>query len=269
MGKSEALAHTWENLIGKRLQKTGRAAHKPECERSPLISNFEKWAGKPRKLYFRSVDSVPRPSYFKTTLKGNLFAQLLSSPMRLDKLTRVRAPKELLLQVKLVDKSDDGKKSFGVDSYAQHFSGGPTSYVSNNETLLRKQGASFMKWVPTSSLNATIRHISHTEILQPSISIAELSKRTLIDKVHQGLLQISNRDVGRDSQNYDIRVISDSGLSDKLIVDSKGRTTLNFGHIDDPTLQGLFKGSRAGIFLEIKNHKVLCFMMYKLLAFVE
>lgn len=63
---------------------------------SPLFTHFEKWAGKPRKLFIKDPDLLKS---LNLKLDTNPFAQLLSSPSRLDRIGKVKLPKLLSIQV--------------------------------------------------------------------------------------------------------------------------------------------------------------------------
>lgn len=53
---------------------------------SPLITNFEKWSDKRKKLYFKDEEEMVGHFHLENfNLKNNLYGRLLASPMRAEK----------------------------------------------------------------------------------------------------------------------------------------------------------------------------------------
>ena len=68
--------------------------------KSPLITDFQKWGGRKKRLYFKrsaDLEALHIPDF---KLDRNVFAKLLVSPMRYDRLSRAKLPRELMIQVK-------------------------------------------------------------------------------------------------------------------------------------------------------------------------
>ncbi|SCU84934.1 LAFA_0D12904g1_1 [Lachancea sp. 'fantastica'] len=270
--KPDVLVHVMERLVG---EKRGRIPRKPDCAVSPVITNFEKWAGKPRKLYFRDASKVPR---IGECLQNNMYAAILASPMRLDRVTRLHCPKELLTQVKLVQETDsDVEKPFRLDIAASARRIGPASYISNRNALLVKNQASPLKWVPTSSLNKTIRHIDFRDIGQPKAApIAQIVRFELLKQVYEGLSQQLQHDAncgGNGGNNSptscDIRIISDPLIPAKLQIQADQSTVMNLAGIDDKTLQDMFLERPEGFIVNYASNKNLCNALYNLLIHTD
>lgn len=91
---------------------------------SPLITNFEKWSGKKIK--------IKRDQFEPIRLKGNIFARILASPVRYDRISKTRLPNFLLSQVSL----DINNKKISLNQMKhlpeQH------SYILNSLKLINK-----------------------------------------------------------------------------------------------------------------------------------
>ncbi|SCV04299.1 LAME_0H17348g1_1 [Lachancea meyersii CBS 8951] len=263
--KPKALIHTMEKLVSR---NTRRAAQKPTCAVSPVIVKFEKWAGKPRKLYFRQKSKLQ-----SVCLQSNMFAEILASPMRLDKLTRLRSPRELLTQVKLVrNGSENQGQDLALNLAVAPVKSGPTSYVSNNEAMLLKSQDAFLKCIPTSSLNTAIRHINPKDITQPDYSLARALKLKLIEEVRHGLSTLQETSelavapMKKSNGSY-VRVISDPKMHAKLEIGPDEVLIANLANINDKILQNLFQNNFKGFTISFSTHKRLCFTLYKLLSY--
>lgn len=272
MSKPSVLKGCLESLVA--LEKTKRIPKKPSCDASPLISNFENWSGKPRKLYLRDARSMKRQG-LPYELNSNMFAQLLASPMRLDKITRVRAPKELLVQIKLRKADTDisaarGKPfelrpSFGMER------GHPTSYVSNSVALVHKYASSAMKWLP-SSANSTIRHINQADVAtQPewySQAYTEQMLGSLREALSSTLMHLGK---APESDPRDVIIVCNPQLPAISLRKSENTfialatTVFNLYPIKDPELEKVV--NNRDIELCSSKHRSLCFLIYRLLAF--
>ncbi|SCU97993.1 LADA_0H09824g1_1 [Lachancea dasiensis] len=273
MVKSKVLGQMLESLGGKKHSATNiKEAHRPDCDVSPLISNFAKWSDKPKRLYFRE-NSEWTQVVDSSNLRGNLFAELLSSPMRMDRITRLRAPCNLLTQIKLGPKAESvegDKGQFELAPAIPPTKGDATSYVNNNETSLRKNGAAFLKWIPTSTFNSTIRHIGPQDVIRPTQPIVDSCKAQLINEVQQKIsFTISNgeSETTFGPPNRRIKVISDSNETDTIIVHPELGTTFNLKDINDSELQRILKMLPNGIHLDFAVDKQLCMAIYRLLQF--
>lgn len=67
---------------------------------SPLFTNFDRWAGKKKRLYFKDIDALKVLGDNNFNLGNNPFAKILSSPVRLDRISNIKLPQQLLIQVK-------------------------------------------------------------------------------------------------------------------------------------------------------------------------
>lgn len=91
---------------------------------SPLITNFERWSGKKIKLQRSEIEPI--------NLQNNVFANILASPVRLDRVSKTRLPRLLLNQINLNLKDKDLKLGAGKALKEQH------SYVLTPLRILQK-----------------------------------------------------------------------------------------------------------------------------------
>ncbi|CUS23598.1 LAQU0S10e04126g1_1 [Lachancea quebecensis] len=273
MSKPNALKGCLESLVS--LEKTTRQPSKPSCGTSPLISNFEKWSGKPRKLYSRDAQYAKKLC-LPSGLSSNIFAQLLTSPMRLDRITRVRAPKELLVQVKLrkadIEASVDRSKPFELRPTIRMERELPTSYVSNSSALVHKRSSSDMKWLPSSANNSNIRQINQADfVTQPEWYLQDYTKEllgSLRKALSSALIHVEQEP--RKSHG-DIVLVCNPRLPAISVRKSKkpsvvlATTLLNLDPVKDPEVEKLVNNRE--IELSFSEHQSLCLLIYRLLAF--
>lgn len=104
---------------------------------SPLVTNFERWSDKRRKLYFEDDKAMLDEGLQDFKLENNLFASMLASPMRCERLTRQRLPKDLLIQLKLKE-LQQAKHSLKLVPTALHQKGNKSSYLLNSGKIIKK-----------------------------------------------------------------------------------------------------------------------------------
>lgn len=269
MSKLEVLKGAMELTIMR--PKNKRVPRKPSCKASPLQKNFDKWSDKPRKLYVRDLKQFPELK-FSHSLEGNVFGQLLASPMRLDKLTRVRAPKELLKQAKLrtIDCHNsvaDGKK-FELVPAIGTVSGLPTSYLSNSQTLIQRHAANMTKVLPTSSTNSNIRYIDRSEILiQPELFLKN-QRSVVLETVLKALTDLSKaQSFPLQPRDGDMVVTYDSGVLHPIGLRKLPQGTaivLNLFPTQDCNMKSLLE--TRDVVIQMHSHKELCFTLYRLIA---
>lgn len=138
-----------------------------EIPLSPLLTNFEKWSGKRQKLYFKNEDCMISKGLKTFHLETNIFASLLASPMRCDRITRHRLPKDLLLQLKLekIQKPPNTTQSLQLTPEAVHTKLKKSSYVINSRDILTKQIKSSTSWIPIPALLSGMRYFDTSEVL--------------------------------------------------------------------------------------------------------
>ncbi|QLQ80215.1 hypothetical protein HG537_0D02160 [Torulaspora globosa] len=134
--------------------------------KSPLLTNFEKWSDKKRKLYFDDGDCMVANGLASFDLKFNLFASLLASPMRCDRISRNRVPKDYLIQLKLMKlESKPGKHSLQLGFGNSDCKSGKSSYVVNSNELLKKNVKSASGWIPIPALMSNMRYFNVSDVL--------------------------------------------------------------------------------------------------------
>ena len=81
--------------------RSGRSRARPAPPRtSPLFTHFERWAGQNRRLFLQDNAAVQKLARAPLRLASNPFARILASPARLDRLSGLRLPRALTVQVR-------------------------------------------------------------------------------------------------------------------------------------------------------------------------
>lgn len=140
---------------------------------SPLLRNFEKWSGiKKKKLYFPDVASLRNSGIKDFKLDQNMFAKILSSPIRHDRLSRLRSPKELLLQVK-------SGQDYQIKLAVKQDKTGKNSYVTNSVPLIKSM---------VKHLNAVLPlHFKSSTLLSELIPKLKLDSTTFLSEYQDNL----------------------------------------------------------------------------------
>lgn len=151
---------------------------------SPLLTNFEKWSDKRKKLYFSNENAMKSKGLKDFQLKDNVFASLIASPMRCEKITRIKAPKDLLIQLKLkkLQNHHNGKYRLELVPMAEHSKLNKSSYVVNSKNILRSQIRSATSWIPTPALISNMRYFN--------VSDVEIDKENFLKNYVEGLQQL-------------------------------------------------------------------------------
>ncbi|QLG71563.1 hypothetical protein HG535_0B06070 [Zygotorulaspora mrakii] len=172
---------------------------------SPLLSNFEKWAGKKRKLYFENEEALLSSGIQNYHLDRNVFAQLLASPMRCDRITRLKLPKDMMMQLKLIKlepSSNTTKYSIELVPQGSHLKSNRSSYVPNKKAFLQKNMEAAMKWIPLPALLSDMRHFSVADVKIDRVNFLsnyEQELRKILDskmpRLHGNTPKLQNWDI--------------------------------------------------------------------------
>ncbi|GAV53254.1 hypothetical protein ZYGR_0AI05380 [Zygosaccharomyces rouxii] len=157
----------YKNLLIKRVQDSARAPILPRVPHltTPLVTKFEKWSGKRKKLFFQNESQILSYGIKNFELNNNPFAQILSSPMRSERNCKTKMPKEFLMQLKLSPTQDiDSSKSLELVPAVQHSKLDKNSYVVNSRDLLSQQLNSSGKWVPIAALTSQMRSFQMQDV---------------------------------------------------------------------------------------------------------
>ncbi|GMM57560.1 hypothetical protein DAKH74_041760 [Maudiozyma humilis] len=99
MDKTRSILQSLRLRIPSRSGRS-RARPAPPARTSPLFTHFERWAGQKRRLFLQNNAAVQKLARAPLCLASNPFAQLLASPARLDRLSGLRLPRALTVQVR-------------------------------------------------------------------------------------------------------------------------------------------------------------------------
>ncbi|KAL3233835.1 hypothetical protein RNJ44_03875 [Nakaseomyces bracarensis] len=127
--------------------KVGRA-----IPSSPLLTNFESWSDKKTKLFFHDFEEYRELKLSDFNLQQNCVAKLLASPMRSERNSRSRVPKDLLIQLKPSQRVA-GNGKYDLKPSVKHYRTSVSSYVCNNKTLLQLKSCDPSLWKTTQHLN--------------------------------------------------------------------------------------------------------------------
>lgn len=144
---TNATKTTWNKPITqqpKRIPKTHSIPNAREFELPILLTNFQKWSDTP----YPPISSTTTPKW-KSTLKGldtNIFAQMLATPCRMDKLTRSILPADLLIKLAHVQNNKENKFNtlftplFKKDGDNNNNVKGPRGYISLTQQAIEAMG---------------------------------------------------------------------------------------------------------------------------------
>lgn len=136
-------------------------------KQSPLISNFEKWAGKKKKLYFENERTLISKGIQNFNLNRNVFAKLLASPMRCEKITKLKAPRDTLIQLKLrqaqqpIETKKCDLELLPLPLFSKLHK---SSYICNSSNLLEDNIKAAKKWIPIPALLSDMRYYSASDV---------------------------------------------------------------------------------------------------------
>lgn len=184
-----------ELLVTRRTPEVVKSGPRPvQVPKSPLLTNFEKWSDKKRKLYFDNDNSMVANGLGSFHLNRNLFASLLASPVRCDRISRHKVPRDYLSQLKLNNLQPKlGKHSLQLGFGNEDCKGGKSSYVVNSNELLKKNVKSASSWIPIPTLVSNMRYFNVSDVLVDKDNFANDS----VTELRRGL----DRELGKLPKN--------------------------------------------------------------------
>lgn len=274
----------FDTTILKSLQisKVGKKLPQPlPLRTSPLFTHFERWAGKTRKLLLKEPNHVSMLKSFNFRLNDNPFAHILSSPSRLDRIGKVKLPKQLLIQVKSEIK--DKYPSISLNTVVDNSIRGTTSkhsYILNKMNLLEKNLRNIKSILPLhvlsdADIGKKIPHIQFEKdkLLEEHLSKLkellwdQLSKLPLTEKPITDMSSSSSQIiVTYDKSNSDtlkLNIIKDESMNiNKYII------TFNLAPINEPKFDELFAHGSKKLNLDQRNHAELILRIYRTLMLI-
>lgn len=238
---------------------------------SPLFTHFEKWAGKPRKLLIKDINLLKS---FNLQLDSNPFAQLLSSPTRLDRIGKVKLPKLFSIQVDSNLKSVNPSMKFNVHSNVKDKSRASHSYILNKLSVLEKKLKNSRSVLPLhilANLNNENKNLNlkfnSTELLDEYLSNI---KQEIIDSLNK-LMTIKTDTSKQVSSNIIVKY--DTADNKTLKIDTKTNgyeytLTFNLAKIKDPQLEDIFNKASQLLYLNEKRDMAIILQIYRLLMLV-
>lgn len=112
---------------------------------SPLLTRFECWSDKKRKLFFQDYKEYADLGVTDFELDTNTLAGLIASPMRSERNSRSRAPKGLLIQLKPTSKKQ-------LKPIVHHYRSRVSTYICNNKAALSLKMCDPSLWKTTQHL---------------------------------------------------------------------------------------------------------------------
>lgn len=218
-------------------------------------------------------------------LDCNLFASLLSSPMRCDKIAKLKTPQDMLIKLKVrqsktaeVDSPQKQIDSFNLLPVVKSDKIGQSSYVTNNLRALENDAKKANNALPTSVRNSTMRSIESSEIKVDITSIIANNKQGLLNLIKKELKkhQVAEREPLLETTNDVVFLVFDDKLDNDIEIgpskEGGERKTItlnlkNLGHSELGRIMGadFVEGGRR-IFLRFSQHQELIIAVYKLLA---
>ena len=189
------MSKDWRKLFVSRGDGTKNSLKKtlkvPEV-RSPLLTNFHRWAGKERVLKLTDKEQVTEAvGNSSWDLSKNLFANLLASPMRSDKASRFKFPRDLLIQMKLVQTGNENPgKLATLMPLINMKSGKSSSYVANSLKIFKGKKPSLGQLVPTAVNDSGIANISLSDIVLDKSLFTEKHQEELLQCIENCMTQL-------------------------------------------------------------------------------
>lgn len=245
---------------------------------SPLLTNFEKWSDKRRKLYFEDDISMDTAGLQSFSLDENMFASLLASPMRCERMTRLRAPKDLLLQLKLKKLPDTKgeRHSLQLLPSAVHQKGDKSSYIVNSSELIHRNAKSSGSWIPIPALLSSMRYFSVPNVLVDRNSFLEAYQNDICQQLEEELGKVAGRETILEDRS--IRVTCDdrsgSPITVQFVKNGEGRSIevvqLNLASLRHLSrLQQIIESANirgSGLVLKLPRDEKIVKLLYRLLG---
>lgn len=240
---------------------------------SPLVTNFERWSDKRRKLYFEDDKTMLDEGLQDFKLENNVFASMLASPMRCERLTRQRVPKDLLIQLKLQKLPDvqGAKHSLKLVPTALHQKGNKSSYLLNSGKIIKKNAKLSPSWIPIPALLSGMRYFKVSDVFIDRDNFLEEYSKETQEYLESELNKVKNYETVL--RNWSIVVAYDEGNTNSIELLSMGALEilkLNLGCLGcaSPLRQIVeFKSNHdLGFVLELPRDEKIVKLLYRLLA---
>ncbi|CAI1780674.1 hypothetical protein SEUBUCD646_0P03830 [Saccharomyces eubayanus] len=154
-----------ESLYQKLLINVPKKGVKVGCNRhikhvSPIVTNFEKWSDKRKKLYFKDEkEMMEKNNLGNFDLENNVYGRLLASPMRAEKISKLKSCRELLIPLKVIPMVGNDQhaensmlKLAPILDYSKPYK---SSYILNSASIVRDNLAAATSWFPLSILQGS------------------------------------------------------------------------------------------------------------------
>lgn len=218
---------------------------------SPLITNFEKWSGKKIKIKRDQIEPI--------RLQENIFARILASPVRFDRISKTRLPNLLLSQVSL----DMKNKKISLDQMKRPI--GQHSYILNSLNLIHKNIKAPINVVPLHILSSNKINLS---TLKMNISeLLESHRAEVIEVLTKQLTEL------KPTPSSDVKLVYDKCNVKKTVFwekDLNSNTVLCFNLSLLNNYESLHKAwKQDSITISSKESLNLLIQIYRALKFLE
>lgn len=218
---------------------------------TPLITNFERWSGKKIK--------IKRDQFEPIKLRDNIFARILASPVRFDRISKTRLPSLLLNQIGLDLKNEKINMGQLKHSKDKH------SYILNSLHLIEKNVKAPASIVPLHVLTSNKINISTLKV-----DISELLKsykEEVLESLTKQLMELKSTTKG------DIRLLYDTNDVKRTVFwkeESSGDNLLCFNLSLMNNYELLHKVWKDdSITIVSKENLELLIQIYRVLKFLE
>ncbi|CDO93935.1 unnamed protein product [Kluyveromyces dobzhanskii CBS 2104] len=280
------MSENWRKLFVSRAnagKNTSKKTLKVPEVRSPLLTNFHRWAGKERVLKLTGKEQLDEAFGGNSwNLGNNLLANMLASPMRTDKVSRIKFPRDLLIQLKLVKTGDEkaGKLATLVPQIDLR-KGKTSSYVANSLKLFGSKKVSLGNMVPSAVNDSNTVNISLTDIVLNKDLFTERYRTDMLRCIEDCMNQLHIRhysEVPVTVEDWDVVLTySRSNENDIEVVRLKqlpGEPTviiLNLKILENDSIgslvNGKLKNHDTGVVLKFLKDERLIRLVYSLLNF--
>lgn len=237
---------------------------------SPLVTNFERWSDKRRKLYFEDDKAMLDEGLQDFKLENNLFASMLASPMRCERLTRQRLPKDLLIQLNLKE-LQQAKHSLKLVPTALHQKGNKSSYLLNSGKIIKKNAKLSPSWIPIPALLSGMRYFKVSDVFIDREDFLEEYYKETQEYLESELNKVKNCETVL--RNWSIVVAYDEGSTNLIELLSMGTLEILKFNLDclvcaSPLRQIVESKSNhdLGLVLQLPRDEKIVKLLYRLLA---
>ncbi|SMN18170.1 similar to Saccharomyces cerevisiae YPR116W RRG8 Putative protein of unknown function, required for mitochondrial genome maintenance [Maudiozyma saulgeensis] len=263
-----------------------KVAKKPQAplplRTSPLFTHFERWAGKTRRLLIKEPNHLSMLKSFNLRLNDNPFAHILSSPSRLDRIGKIKLPKQLLIQVK----NNINEKGFNillntmVDNSIKDTTASKHSYILNKMSMFDKNVKNVKSILPL--------HILSEPDIGKKIPLIQFDKNKVLDEylvkskeiIWDQLIQLPLTEKSRtnaESSSTQVIVTYDKSSQDILkLKTTRDKTTnennyiitFNLASINEPKFDELFAHGSKQLHLTQEHNSSLILQIYRVLMLI-